>query len=207
MLNSDCFKGFGTAGPPIKDMVLKNEVKKLLKRSYDAKPKNFQNFTVDKELSGKRVKVYTKNNEVYVVHRGTASFKDAYTDLQLFFGKDKNLKRLEHSRNIQNKAKEKYGKVDYTLGHSLGGYIAKDIFKKDNEGKLITYNEYVTPKSALTPKLNNHTEIRTKNDIVSMIPHLSNKRITISTQRKLLPNPIREHKIGHINNINNNETI
>ena len=37
--------------------------------------------------------------------------------------------------------------------------------------------------------------------------HLSNKRITISTQRKLLPNPIREHKIGHINNINNNETI
>lgn len=183
-------------------MVRKNEIKKLLKRSYDAKPQNFDSFEVDRELSGKRVKVYKKGDQVFVVHRGTASAKDAYTDLKLFLGMDKNLKRLEHSRKIQKQAEQKYGKVDYTLGHSLGGYIAKDIFKNKPQGKLITYNEYVTPKSALTTKkLKNHTEIRTRGDVVSMLPHKSKELITIQPKFSITQNPISVHKMKHFNQL------
>jgi len=184
-------------------MVLKNDIKKLLKRSYDSKPKNFNGYQIDSSLSGKRVKVYRKDNQTFVVHRGTASAKDAYTDLKLFLGFDKNSKRLEHSKKIQKKAEEKYGKVDYTLGHSLGGYIAKDIFKNKQQGKLITYNEYVTPKSSNTKKLKNHLEIRTKGDIVSMLPHKSNNLKTIIPKPSLFQNPISVHKIHHINQLDN----
>ena len=63
-------------------------------------------FTLDKELSGKRAKVFVddKTGQAYVAHRGTNSIQDVFTDAGLLLG-IKDGKRLRHAKPVKNKQK------------------------------------------------------------------------------------------------------
>ena len=105
------------------------DIQGLLKQSYRSTLMDYKNYTVDKELSGKRVQVYKQNNSpnAVVVHRGTNSIQDVANDLKyLLLGYDiSNSKRAKHSQEIQRKAEQKYGAKNVsTLGHSLGSKLA-----------------------------------------------------------------------------------
>ena len=56
-----------------------SDIQRLLKQSYAATPMNYKDYTLDKELSGKRVQVHKKTNspQSIVVHRGTKGIQDS----------------------------------------------------------------------------------------------------------------------------------
>lgn len=140
-------------------------------------------FTLDKDLSGKRAKVFVddKTGQAYVAHRGTHSIQDVFTDAGLLLG-IKDGKRLRHAKNVHRQAEEKYGNVN-SLGHSLGGYLAENSGNKD--GKVITYNKASIGEVSKNP---NQIDIRTQRDLVSLLT----PKTDVFIQSKSL-NPLTEH--------------
>ena len=87
-----------------------SDIQALLKQCYSSKPTDYKDYTLDKELSGKRVQVYKKNNspQTIVVHRGTEGIQDMGNDLKYVLGFDiSKSKRAKYSQNIQKKSRRK----------------------------------------------------------------------------------------------------
>jgi len=172
----------------------RRKYKKLMEVSYSAKRKPPIGFFIDEKLSGKRVSVLTNedHSKNYVVHRGTASVKDWFTDLQMALGYEGG-NRFRHSAKIQRKAEKKYGKENIvTVGHSLGGRLAEK-FGRDTS-KVVTFNKAVTPRSIvesyISPK-ENQLDLRTKNDPVSVLHKFENPN-----RKKLIELPGVHNLIG-----------
>ena len=170
-------------------------IRALLKASYADKPADYQNWKLDKSLSGKRVQVYKDQNsdQAVVVHRGTKGAKDWATDFLYATGTPvKETARFKHSADIQKKAEAKYGANNITtLGHSLGAAIATVVGQSSKE--IINLNKAVSPADALTPVSDKETNIRSSSDIVSSLLPVANSKKTITIPAKTY-NPRSEHK-------------
>lgn len=170
----------------------------MLEVSYGDKSKVPEGYTLDKSLSGERVSVLTNNSDgsAYVVHRGTASMKDWYTDTKMALGFEGG-NRFKHSAKIQKKAYEKYGKDKITtVGHSLGGRLAEKYGEKSS--KTITFNKAVTPRSikeSYSHRRKHQHDIRTKRDPVSAL-HVFERRKNPLTTLKGVKNPITTHGLS-----------
>lgn len=149
-----------------------NGLKELLSASYgNTKAVNElskQGYTKDKELSGQRTQVYKdETGKATVVHRGTKGLKDIGTDLYISLGGNiKNTDRYKHSKMISDKARDKYGNIT-NIGHSLGGKLAETTGQKQDN--IITYNKATVLTDIGKRRKANQTDIRHKNDIVSLI--------------------------------------
>ncbi|QIG59349.1 hypothetical protein [Dishui Lake virophage 2] len=171
-------------------------LKGLLNKSYDSKkPKNYQEFEVDKELSGQRVQVYKnpKTGQVIVSHRGTQGIHDIGNDLKYALGMDlSKTKRFKHAEDIQRKAEAKYGAENIsTIGHSLGAKIARDVGQNTKE--VIQLNPaYNIPDAKKKTSEKTHT-IRTQYDPVSFLQPKSTKNVTTLESTTL--NPLKEHTV------------
>lgn len=180
-----------------------SDAKKLLQRSYTFqknKLKKEGNYNVDSSLSGKRAQVYFNpdTQQAYVVHRGTASAKDIFTDIMMGVGYERG-KRFQHGKKIQKMANEKYGKENVvTLGHSLGGRIAE----KYGKGQIITLNKAATPHSIQKKVKANQIDIRDANDIVSALAILQKHKRNIITIPSSSINPFQSHKIENLDKLN-----
>ena len=161
-----------------------------LKGSYNKHKVDEGDLKVDRSLSGKRVKVYTKGDKVIVSHRGTASVKDVYNDAMYGLGLIKHTKRYKHAQNIQKQAEKKYaGKDITTVGHSLGGALAERVTKKGS--KVVTFNKADTSFSN-SAKRKNQVDLKTESDVVG----LNNKRKKIlHTGQK---NPLKAHSLSQL---------
>lgn len=179
------------------------DVKKLLDVSYNDKPNDINGFKIDKELSGKRVQVYTDDTgRAYVVHRGTQGFQDILTDVNMVFGKIKGQKRFKHAEKIQKEAEAKYGTENVsTLGHSLGARIAEEVGKKGKE--IITYNKPTLPIDLITKKKlpDKQYDIRTSLDPVSVLQPLQKGSADLVIPSKTL-NPLVEHTMTALDRVN-----
>lgn len=160
------------------------------------------NVSIDKSLSSKRVKVYKSNNDAkaYVVHRGTSNLKDWATDFKMLLGYEGG-NRFKHSKKVQRKAEKKYGADNITtMGHSLGGRLAEKYGK--NSSQIITYNKAATPRSIIEsiikPIQSKQTDIRTKNDIVSIGSVLQKRRKKQITLHSQSSNPIIAHNLEQL---------
>ncbi len=176
--------------------------KKLLKAGYSGKKKNVDNYTIDKSLSGKRVQVYRDNdtNKTVVVHRGTASLKDWVTDAGMAVGYEGG-KRFKHSKKIQKEAEKKYGKDSITtLGHSLGGRLAEKYHK--GKGDVITFNKAATPKSIKRKTPGNQYDVRTKNDVVSVLSKHQKHTNKVKTINAHTINPLKAHSTDQLKHLN-----
>jgi hypothetical protein len=177
------------------------DVKTLLTNSYNDKPNDVDNYTLDKSLSGKRVQVYTdKNGKAYVVHRGTQGIQDVFTDIKMTFGNIKGQKRFKYAEKIQKEAEKKYGKVT-TLGHSLGARIAEEVGKKSKE--IITYNKPTLPLDILKKLPDKQYDIRTSRDPVSILQPLQKGSSDLVINSKTI-NPFIEHSIDALDRLDKN---
>ena len=187
-----------------------SDISALLKQSYNSKnPADIGDYKIDKELSGQRVQVYTKNGKAYVVHRGTASAKDWLTNASLLVGYKG--KRFKHARDIQNKAAAKYGAQNITtLGHSQGGYWAEKLGSdKNKSAETITLNKATLPSQIGKKIKSNQTDIRTTADPVSTLNKLQRgkKKRTVTIQSNLINNPLKEHSVDVLNRLDENQFI
>ena len=76
-----------------------DELKQILKSTYEPGKQDIGDYKIDKKLSGLRAKIYTNANtgKTVVAHRGTANIYDMITDVNLLFD-NKNTKRFKHAQ-------------------------------------------------------------------------------------------------------------
>ena len=113
------------------------DLKRGLSSSYlknDKAEKELQKsgYTLDKELSGKRAKVYTDaSGKPTIAYRGTQNIRDVLTDLSIPLGLSSKTKRMKHTKMVAKQVEEKYGQPANAIGHSLGGYLAEKSGAKE----------------------------------------------------------------------------
>jgi hypothetical protein len=171
-----------------------DDLRSMLSGSYEKNLSDAGKFTVDKDLSGKRVKVYhnPETKQTVVSHRGTANMKDWLTDAGMTFGYEGG-KRFKHSKKVQKKAEKKYGTENLTtVGHSLGARLAEKYGQKGNE--VITLNKPIIPKTFGKKISEKQYDIRTENDPVSAL-HSLQKNEKMKTIKSDTYNPLTEHSV------------
>jgi hypothetical protein len=181
-----------------------NHLKELLKSTYSKKKEDIGDYKIDRKLSGLRAKVFTnkETGKNIIAMRGTKGIHDVITDGHLFFG-NKNTKRFKHAQKVYDRVVSKYGKDNLILaGHSLSGQLVEKIGRK-NKDEIYTLNKPVTPvdilKGQRVPK--NQTDIRTSNDVVSILRPFQKgkKEITIPSDSL---NLLDEHKTDKLEKLN-----
>lgn len=178
------------------------EVKKMVQSSYDKKNQDFDDFDVDHELSGDKVKVYRRKNskQAVVVHRGTQGLGDIALDFRYILGQDiNNSDRAKHAREIQEKAEAKYGKDNTTtVGHSLGSKLSSLV--GNNSHEIINVNKAVAPQDLFKKIDDKETNIRTKYDPVSALMALKGHKNTFTIPSTTI-NPLAEHSTDALDRI------
>jgi hypothetical protein len=184
------------------------DVSALLKKSYENNLSDYKDYKVDKSLSGQRVQIYFNptTKKAYVVHRGSQGSVDwLNTNLRLGLFNDTSSARFQYSKDIQKKAEEKYGKDNVTtLGHSLGSKLAETSAAKDS--KVVTYNGVSLPNDYFKKTNKNQTNIRTSNDVVSILKPLVQNKNT-RTIKSDSYNPLKAHSFGGLDKMNQQEII
>jgi hypothetical protein len=171
------------------------DLKEFIDNSYSKKPKDFKDFKLDKELSSQRVKVYINptTREGYVIHRGTASIQDVGNDLKMALGFDiSGSKRVKHAKEVQKKAEKKYGADNITtIGHSLGSKIASDVGQDSKS--IINLNKAVIPSDLNKELSSKETNIRSKNDLISILQPFQKKGKSVTIEIPALNLPVPSH--------------
>lgn len=161
--------------------------------------KNTTGLTEDKELSGKRVKVFHDNvGDTHVVHRGTSGIHDVMTDAFISLGGDiKKTNRYKHADKITKQARAKYGAANTTVvGHSLGGKLAEMTGRSSDKG-IITVNKAAVVTDIGKKRKKNQTDIRHTNDVVSALSttQRGGKVVTLKNKTK---NALTAHAVNNI---------
>src|SRR5690606_16792553 len=162
-------------------------------------------YKVDRGLSNKWVNVFhnPQNNHTVVVHRGSSTLDDAWTDVKLFFGQTNN-DRFKTSQRIQRAAEKKYGTSNMSvLGSSLGGYLAHTYGK--NASEIITSGRPVTPGDVLKGRKQHDNEynVRTTHDPVAVLQNFNKntgRDLVIPSRNKLniLDSHLAENVMAHL---------
>lgn len=166
------------------------DFRSLLKASYDKKPANVADWNIDPTISTPEVKVYKKDGDVAVVHRGTSSLKDWGTNIAQTFGIT--TPRMIRAREAQRQAERKYGKENITtLGHSAGGRWAEK-FGKDTK-QVLTLNKPTLFADIGKSAPSHQTDFRSAGDPISILRGLEKgkKAVTIASKTS---NPLAEHR-------------
>ena len=181
------------------------EVKDLIEASYSRtgeaeKLGKKYGLTLDKQLSNANHKVfYNKDSNPSVVFRGSKNENDLMTDILIGGGLEKYSTRFRDSKTLIDDVRKKYNnKPVTTLGHSLGGMLSEYA----GGDKIITVNKGVGFGGIGKEIKHNQTDIRTNNDIVSLLSKTQSggKKITIKTNEK---NPLREHSHKNLDLLKN----
>ena len=151
-------------------------LKDALKASYKTKEEaeqtyNNHGYNFDKDLSNIHSRVYYHPDEknLLISLRGTKNLlNDVPTDLAILTGNLKNTDRYKHSKEVLDKAKDKYKTNATIIGHSAGGSLASAV-NSDDRDKIITFNK----GAGLLHKSNqaklNENAYRVNGDIVSSL--------------------------------------
>lgn len=158
-----------------------------------------QGFTLDRELSNRKHKVYTDgNNDPHVVFTGTRTLGDVITDGALAVGLGRFTKRFQDSKKVVQKAKEKYGKDVTASGHSLGGSLAEYSGAK----KVITFDKGVGLGDIGKKIKKNQTDIRTTTDPVSLLALTQKGGKKVNIKNSAFVNPLYAHDKRHLRKLN-----
>ena len=165
----------------------RDELKGLLDASYDGRER-VGDWTIDKQLSTKTSKVYSKGDRAVVAHRGTEGITDWGNNLAFALGGEylyKKTDRYKEAEKVQKKAEKKYGAKNVsTIGHSQGGLQAELLGSKSKE--IITLNKATHP--LIKRHSGNQTDIRSDRDIVSIATKTPTTEIKAESY-----NPLKEH--------------
>lgn len=173
----------------------RDELKGLLDASYDGRER-VGDWTIDKQLSTKTSKVYSKGDRAVVAHRGTEGITDWGNNLAFALGGEylyKKTDRYKEAEKVQKKAEKKYGANNVsTIGHSQGGLQAELLGSKSKE--IITLNKATHP--LIKRHSGNQTDIRSDRDIVSIATKTPTTEIKAESY-----NPLKEHSPDILNRV------
>lgn len=172
--------------------ILNEDLHHFIHSSY-SHGKDYKNWKLDHELSDASVQVYFNGQDAVVVHRGSQDLQDWKENVMDTLNIKSRQPRLEHSRDIQKKAEEKYGANNViTIGHSKGARHAEEVGQKSRE--IYTLNKPVFPQDILSGRKvpEKQTDIRTTLDPVSILRPLQRGKKYQHILSKTL-NPITEH--------------
>lgn len=195
-----------------------SEIKLLLEASYHKELYDIGRFTIDEQISDKRVKTYTVDDldEVVVTHRGSADLKDWVDNATwLRFNVLERSPTFKMHLKKHKQAVNKYGadKIN-VMGHSRGGLYATHIYKKLKLAKqVINYNKpinlYDIAKDIITKRKQdeNSTTIRTSRDLASVGQNLIKGKDTDIVIPSDSFNPLKEHGIDKIDDYETDDLI
>ena len=84
-----------------------DQLQNAFKSSYENN-KQSRAKTNKPSLSGKRAKVFTDHNEdAYIVHKGTNSTQDVFSDIGSIFGNNSS-NQLWHAKQVRKQVEDKY---------------------------------------------------------------------------------------------------
>ena len=182
-----------------------NEVKDLIEAGYsrtgDAEDigKRY-NLTLDKQLSNANHKIFIdKERNPTVVFRGSKNENDLMTDVLLGAGLEKYSTRFRDSKKLIEDVRKKYHNKPITsASHSLGGSLSEYA----GGDKIITVNKGVGIGGIGKQLKPNQIDIRTNNDIVSLLSKTQSgsKKINIKTNHI---SPLSEHSHKNLSKLNN----
>ncbi len=181
-----------------------NEVNKFVSSSYDKKgTPQINNYVLDKELSTRKAKVYhdPTTNKTVVANRGTTgTLSDWKNNLEYVRGRYDSTDRMKQAENVQDKAIQKYGKVNTNVTHSQSGIIGRKLNEKGKTRQVIEVN----PAIMFEKQKKNEFIVKSQNDPVSLLtninPFLKEKNNTII--QGITNNPLTEHSADVLQRIN-----
>jgi hypothetical protein len=166
------------------------ELSKFVKASYKKKSdaNTVDGYTLDKELSTKRSKVYVdpQSGKTVVTHAGTDSSSDwihnALVPVPALYTKQDRYKRAE---KVQKQANKKYGKENITtVSHSQSGAIAKELARKGLSDASVSLNP------AIIGQHEGVQVVRSTGDVVSALTSIGEKDFELGDKTF---NPLAEH--------------
>jgi hypothetical protein len=141
-----------------------------------------EGYSIDENLSNDVGVVLKKDNEnAILAYRGTdpTNVYDLNADAQLATGINNLLPfqtRLSRAEDLYNSTKNKYNNLELT-GHSLGGYLADHISRKNNE-KAVIFNPGLTFITTHTlPPVGNIKPIVYETDNFDLLSHSVHNRV------------------------------
>lgn len=154
-------------------------------------------FTLDTELSNIENKVYhnDKTGDLLIAYRGSKNLKNDWldTNIKLIQNRLNETDRFKRSRDVYDKAKQKYHKDQVTLvGDSLGGSLASSV--GSDKDKIYTYNKGL---GGIIGNKKNEIAYRNKGDIVSLLGKFDSHTKTLG---KYYKNPLFAHNINNLKN-------
>ena len=182
-----------------------NEVKDLIEAGYSRTGEaeyigKRYGLTLDKSLSKANHKVFfDKERNPTVVYRGSKNENDAMTDGLIAVGLEKYSTRFRESKDLMKDVTKKYNnKLVTSMGHSLGGSLAE----YSGGDKIITINKGVGFGGIGKEISNKQTDIRTNNDVVSLLSKTQHggKKVNIKTKNI---NLLKEHSHQNLLKLNN----
>ena len=151
-------------------------------------------YQYDNKLSSMEAKVFVKHGQPTIAHRGITSLRDVADDFLLAVGlgqyghKYKNVQRL--TKNVE----ERYGKPADTVGHSYGGWLAKN---SGAHGNKITYNKAVG-LGDLFKNHKNQLDVSTSGDLVSGLSITHGGKKEVIDNKFFFPNAINAHNVDNL---------
>jgi len=152
-----------------------SDISELIKASYSTNnnARNIGNklgYRLDDQFSNRNQKVFYDDNKKenpIIVYTGTRKASDWLTNSALALGLQGTTNRFQHAKTLANKVKQKYNSNATIIGDSLGGGIAEHVGRKND--KIITTSKGVGLGGIGKKIKSNQTDIRAKNDIVSVL--------------------------------------
>jgi len=181
--------------------ISKNQLSSLINSSYQgtnkgAETANKEGFTMDRDLSNRKHKVYTdQNNNPHVVFTGTRTLGDVITDGALAIGLGRYTHRFQDSKSLVQKVKDKYQRPVTASGHSLGGSLAE----YSGADKVITLDKGAGIGDIGKRIRKNQTDIRTGTDPVSLLSLTQTGGKHITLPKTNYANLLYAHDKSHLN--------
>ena len=152
-------------------------------------------YLLDPELSNIEEKVFynPSKSDLLITYRGSQNLLNDWldTNLKISQGKFKESDRYKRSKEVYEKAKQKYNKDTVKLvGHSMGGGAASSV-GSDND-LIYTYNKAPTGYNKKHEK-----HFRTKGDIVSLLNKYDKNTINLSN-KNLIKNSLISHGLENL---------
>jgi hypothetical protein len=170
-----------------------DQLQQVLENTYKETDDAPTGYTLDKDLSDDRVKVYKDMNsdQVIVAHRGSKGWRDWLDNaLYAYSGDITTSGTYKDAKARQQKAIDKYGAPNIiSVGHSRAGKYVEELNKEQPVKEVITYNKAAHPNTVFQTNPENQTDVRTNTDVVSALSPLQfskNKTVTIPSGYDLL---------------------
>lgn len=171
------------------------EINQFVTASYQPNkeaPTSIGDYQLDKSLSTRKAKVYhdPTTNKTVVANRGTTgTISDWANNARYVTGRYGSTDRLKQAEKVQDKAIEKYGKVDTNVTHSQSAIIGRRLNDEGKTGQVIEVNPAIMFE---TQKDNEHI-IRSANDPVSALTMVNPFLKKVHEIKGETFNPLTEH--------------